>query len=115
MNIRQGNIFAALPSAVSAEVFENLIELGGVRIERITSQGQTTTEGEWYDQERHEWVLLLQGCADLQFDYERAPLRLLPGDHVLIPAHCRHRVVWTDPNLQTVWLAVHWDATTPCG
>jgi len=115
MNIRQGNIFAALPAAVSAEMFENLVELEGVRIERITSQGQTTAQGEWYDQDRHEWVLLLQGGADLQFEDGREPLRLLPGDHVLIPAHCRHRVAWTDPNLQTVWLAVHWEAETPCG
>jgi cupin 2 domain-containing protein len=30
-----------------------------------------------------------------------------PGDWLEIPARCRHRVAWTDPNQETVWLAVH--------
>ena len=32
---------------------------------------------------------------------------LRPGDYLLIPAHCRHRVEWTDPEQKTVWLALH--------
>ena len=30
-----------------------------------------------------------------------------PGDYVHIRAHVRHRVAWTDPNRETVWLALH--------
>ena len=30
-----------------------------------------------------------------------------PGDWVWLPARCRHRVAWTDPDAPTVWLAVH--------
>ena len=30
-----------------------------------------------------------------------------PGDWVILPAHCRHRVAWTDPVRETLWLAVH--------
>jgi cupin 2 domain-containing protein len=30
-----------------------------------------------------------------------------PGDYVNLPAHCRHRVEWTDPERETVWLALH--------
>jgi len=26
---------------------------------------------------------------------------------VVIPARCRHRVEWTDPDQETVWLALH--------
>jgi len=54
-------------------------------------------------------VLLVQGAARLWLDGcgERA---LAPGDHLLIPAGCRHRVTWTSLDEPTVWLAVHFDA-----
>jgi hypothetical protein len=32
---------------------------------------------------------------------------LAKGDWVLLPAHCRHRVTWTQSEPPTVWLAVH--------
>jgi cupin 2 domain-containing protein len=101
------NIFAGLPPAVSAEAIDTIVESAAIRIERIVSNGQTTPQGEWYDQERDEWVLLLAGSADLLFDDGQAARRLRTGDHALIPAGCRHRVNWTDPAVKTVWLAVH--------
>jgi cupin 2 domain-containing protein len=30
------------------------------------------------------------------------------GDHLVLPAHRRHRVAWTDPDEETTWLAVFW-------
>jgi cupin 2 domain-containing protein len=33
---------------------------------------------------------------------------LQPGDHLIIPAHRRHRVEWTHPDQPTVWLALHY-------
>lgn len=101
------NLFTHLPEALNNEVFQTLLENSGVRIERIISQGQATPAGEWYDQEQDEWVLLLSGAAELIFDDNGSPLPMKPGDHLMIPAHCRHRVAWTDPDGQTVWLAVH--------
>ncbi len=77
-----------------------------VRIERIVSRGHVTPPGEWYDQDTHEWVVLLTGSATLTFE-DRSET-LAAGDHVLIPAHRRHRVEWTDPAQPTVWLAVHY-------
>ena len=103
-----GNIHAALPDASAGEVFETLAEQGGVRIERIVSRGQATPAGEWYDQPRDEWVLVLAGGAGLLIEGEPAPRELAPGDHLLLPARCRHRVAWTLPDTPTVWLAVHW-------
>jgi cupin 2 domain-containing protein len=94
--------------ARGSEIFETLVERGGIRIERIISHGQATLEGEWYDQERDEWVLVLSGRAGLLIEGEAEPRELGPGDYVDLPAHCRHRVVWTDPDGPTVWLAVHW-------
>ena len=101
------NILTGLPPAQTAEVFETLVESRAVRIERIVSQGQITAEGEWYQQERAEWVLLLAGAAELLFDDGQPPRRLSAGEYVLIPAGCRHRVSWTDPDRSTVWLAIH--------
>jgi cupin 2 domain-containing protein len=101
------NIFSTLPESLPEELFEVLAESDVVRIERIISLGHATADGEWYDQERDEWVLLLTGSAGLLFEGEDAPRRLEAGDFVLIPSHCRHRVAWTDQQAKTVWLAVH--------
>jgi len=103
-----GNLLAALPDAKETELFETLSALDGVRIERIVSKGQTTPAGEWYDQAWHEWVLLVEGEALLLLDDEQEPHRLLPGQWLLLPAGCRHRVEWTVPDRNTVWLALHW-------
>jgi cupin 2 domain-containing protein len=101
------NILAGLPPALSGEIFETIVQSDSVHIERIVSNGQITPQGEWYNQERDEWVLVLTGSADLLFDGAETPQRLGTGDYTLIPAGCRHRVTWTDPAVKTVWLAVH--------
>ncbi|HZV82373.1 MAG TPA: cupin [Geobacteraceae bacterium] len=102
-----GNILAALPPAGREEHFREILQRPGVRIERIVSSGQSTPLEEWYDQEWDEWVLLLAGSAGLLLEGESEPRSLVPGDYLLLPARCRHRVEWTDPQVQTVWLAVH--------
>ncbi|MBC8017641.1 MAG: cupin domain-containing protein [Verrucomicrobia bacterium] len=101
------NILADLPPALSGEVFETIATSDTLCIERIVSCGQSTPAGEWYEQDRNEWVLVLAGSADLLFDDAQEPRRLIAGDYALIPAGCRHRVTWTDPAAKTVWLAVH--------
>jgi cupin 2 domain-containing protein len=101
------NLLGSLPPAGDEELFQTLLERGGVRFERIVSSGQATPAGEWYDQAWDEWVLLLSGSAGLLLEGEPEPRDLLPGDWLLLPAHCRHRVEWTDPAGPTVWLAVH--------
>ncbi len=88
------------------EVTETLEENEHVRIERIVSGGHSSPPGFWYDQDEHEWVMLLHGEARLLFEGDTEPLLLKPGDHVNIPAHRRHRVEWTTPHEPTVWLAV---------
>jgi cupin 2 domain-containing protein len=102
------NLFSDLPEALPEELAQQLAEQHGVRIERIVSTGHATPAGSWYDQEGHEWVVVLRGSAGLLFEGEAEPHRLGPGDHVFIPAHRRHRVVWTDRDEPTLWLAVHW-------
>lgn len=101
----QQNLWAGLPPPGPAEDFATLAKLPGARIERIVSDGQCSPPGFWYDQEQAEWVLLVQGAARLRLEGEAAARALAPGDYLLLPAHCRHRVEWTAP--RTVWLAVH--------
>ena len=106
------NLLDHLPGE-GPELFETLLQTGSFRLERIVSTGQATPPGEWYDQERDEWVLLVSGDAGLRFEGEAAARRLRPGDHVLIPAHSRHRVEWTAAGQATVWLALHYAADLP--
>jgi len=93
-------------NAQAAERFEDLLTRPGVRIERIVSSGQSTPTGDWMDQAWEEWVLLVAGRARLTLEGDE-PIILTPGDHLLIPAHRRHRVDWTET--PTVWLAVHFE------
>ena len=106
--ILSGDVIGLLPDAGSAEIFETLLERDSVRIERIISKGQVTPVGEWYDQSWNEWVLLLQGEALLLLEGEAEPRRMAPGQWIMLPARCRHRVEWTMPGQETVWLALHW-------
>jgi cupin 2 domain-containing protein len=107
MTLSTGNLFAALPVPGPTEEFRPLWDAPGVRVERIVSHGHATPPDEWYDQAADEWVVLLAGAARLVIDGRPAPLELRPGDWVLLPAHLRHRVAWTDPERDTIWLAVH--------
>ena len=100
------NVFHNIPDELPEELFEALQAGDGIRIERIVSRGHASPEGFWYDQEDHEWVLLLKGAATLKFEGQQRPIALGPGDYLNIPAHTRHRVEWTDPQQETVWLAI---------
>ncbi|WP_445003148.1 cupin domain-containing protein [Halomonas mongoliensis] len=102
------NLFKAIPDILPEERFEELFSGDSVTVERIISRGHTSPSSGWYDQPRHEWVLVLKGRGVIAFE-EGEEVSLGPGDHLLIPAHRRHRVAWTDPNEDTVWLAVHYE------
>ncbi|WP_299592187.1 cupin domain-containing protein [uncultured Microbulbifer sp.] len=99
------NIFSSVPNFCQQEKFVELLSRENVRIERIISQGHSTPEGEWYDQDENEWVMVLQGAGRLLFE-DGKELLLEVGDYVNISAHERHRVIWTHPTETTTWLAV---------
>ena len=105
--IRKTNLFAQIPAHPDQEWFQTLFNHPHVKIERIVSRGHRSPPGFWYDQAWDEWVALLKGAAALYIDGEADPLPLAPGDAVLIPAGVRHRVDWTAPHEETIWLAVH--------
>ncbi|WP_315506308.1 cupin domain-containing protein [Pyramidobacter piscolens] len=108
MEVKRGRLFDLSRRCASdgGELFDELAAGRGCRVERIVSVGQATPEGEWYDQDGDEWVALLQGEARLLWDNgDESPLA--PGDWLLIPAHVRHRVVYTSAEPPCVWIAVH--------
>jgi len=98
------NIFDQIPECASEEHMMELLSAEGIRIERIVSFGQGSPAGFWYDQPENEWVLLLEGSAQLRF--EDRVVDLSKGDCLNIPAGRRHRVEKTSETGRTVWLAV---------
>jgi len=107
------NLFTPLATPATTELFEKLLTTPHLLLEKIVSIGQATPPGEWYDQDREEWVILLSGSAGLTFAGENKILSLRPGDYVHIPAHKRHRVEWTDSAAPTIWLALHYSNIPP--
>ncbi len=110
MRQRVYNLLDGLPNAASKEITEVLLSSSNVRLERIVSHGQASPKDFWYDQSQAEWVMLLAGRARLAIEQDEHEHDLGPGDSLYLPAHCRHRVAWTDPAQDTVWLALFIDA-----
>lgn len=107
--VTHGQLQADLPPALPTELVTVLAAGGAagglVRIERIVSRGQVTPPGTWYEQTEDEFVLLASGAARLGFT-DGSVLALGPGDWVDLPAGVWHRVEWTAPDSETIWLAV---------
>tara|TARA_R110002095_G_scaffold78862_5_gene67808 strand:- start:1645 stop:1989 length:345 start_codon:yes stop_codon:yes gene_type:complete len=103
------NLLTPFATPPDEEIFENLFRGQSFRVERIVSTGQATREGQWYDQQHAEWVVLLSGSAVLRFEGENEGRTLVPGDAVNIPAKCRHRVEATAADRESVWLAIHYE------
>lgn len=107
----QANLFDQIPAHLPEEQFETLLNASSVRIERIVSQGHTTPENDWYDQNESEWILLVQGTASLLIESaaglgDFSEVALTSGDFLLISPHQRHRVVATSTEPKAIWLAV---------
>jgi len=101
------NIFDHIPEKLNEEVFDCLVASDQVRIERIISKGHTSPESGWYDQKQKEWVIVLKGEAVIEF-IDNSQVKLKTGNYLNIDAHQMHRVTWTKPDSETIWLAVHY-------
>jgi cupin 2 domain-containing protein len=100
------NIYELSQEVYQLEKFEQIVSGKNIQIERIISTGQTTPSGQLYDQEIDEWVILLQGEAELSYA-DDTRIKLKAGDYLLIPAHTKHRVEYTSIEPACIWLAVH--------
>ncbi|OHU94774.1 cupin [Pseudoalteromonas byunsanensis] len=99
------NLLANLPTDTDKEHFEDLLSAKHLRIERIVSYGQTSPDSFWYNQDEHEWVIVLSGCGTVEF-FDGQEHILKCGDFLNIPAHTKHRVSHTANTEATVWLAI---------
>ena len=62
------NLFTDLPANLPDELLTTLLDANNVRIERIVSHGHVSPDGFWYDQDEHEWVIILKGAARVRFE-----------------------------------------------
>jgi len=111
MDSRHGNLFVGIPEELPTEL-TSVLHSGVCRVERIVSRGHASPPSFWYDQSEDEFVLVMQGEARLEFA-DGTQQGMKRGDWCMLPAHKRHRVAWTSPDVDTIWLAVFIDLGPP--
>lgn len=98
------NIFDEIPVDKSEERFFEIFKNEIIKIEKIVSNGQKSPQNFWYEQEKNEFVLVLEGFAIVEFeDFE---VELKKGDCLNIKAYQKHRVKFTSLDETTIWFAV---------
>jgi cupin 2 domain-containing protein len=98
--IRINNLNEGKKAAENSEVFSTLFQNTTLKIESIRSS--LKTPGQLYNQDQDEWVLLLEGEAQLEIIDEIRTM--YSGDYLFLPKHTQHRVLSTSEN--ALWLAV---------
>ena len=98
------NIFEQIIVDKNEEKFFEIFKNETIKVEKIVSNGQTSPENFWYEQEKSEFVLLLEGFAILEFENREEELK--KGDCLNIQAYEKHRVKFTSLYEPTVWFAV---------
>jgi len=99
------NLLIIISKNLPGKLFETLVQTDKILIERIISKGHTSPKEGWYDPDLNEWVLVLKGAARLAFE-DGNEVNMGPGDSMEIPPRVKHKVVWTDPERDTVWVSV---------
>ena len=85
------------------ETLKNLLSHKNVKINKIISPPNFVSEE--FIQDEDEWVTLLQGSAILKINQKI--IKLVKDSHIFIPAQTPHKIISTDPNIETIWLAIH--------
>lgn len=99
------NLFDSLVTESDNEIFDMIVKTNNIKLERISSFGNTTSPGEWYDQDDDEWVFLVKGNANILFKKDNELVKMEAGDHILIPKRIKHRVEYTSQD--ALWLTLH--------
>jgi cupin 2 domain-containing protein len=100
------NFLQNLPKLQNGEeIFEVIAESESFIIERIVSNNAVSPSEGWFDQPHDEWVMVIQGSGIIQT--EERDIELYNGDTFFIPAHTKHKVIFTSTVPVCVWLAVH--------
>ena len=98
------NIFEQIIIDKNEEKFFEIFKNETIKIEKIVSNGQKSPENFWYEQEKSEFILLLEGFAILEF--ENREVELKKGDCLNIEAYQKHKVKFTSLDEPTIWFAV---------
>ncbi|MDY7006608.1 MAG: cupin domain-containing protein [Cyanobacteriota bacterium] len=85
------------------EILKNLLSHKNVKINKIISPPNFVSEE--FIQDEDEWVTLLQGSAIFQVNQKI--IKLVKDSYIFIPAKTPHKIISTDPNIETIWLAIH--------
>ena len=104
MCVEKYNIFVQIIVDKSEEIFFEIFKNESIKVEKIVSNGQNSPENFWYEQEKSEFILLLEGFAILEFEDKQ--VELVKGDCLNIEAFQKHRVKFTSLDEPTVWFAV---------
>ncbi|MCL2664126.1 MAG: cupin domain-containing protein [Defluviitaleaceae bacterium] len=100
------NLFDLPDAAFDSERADILAHGKNVRVERIISRGQTSG---WYDQSEAEFVALLEGEAEIEFENGKR-VYLRKGGTLLLRPHEKHRVAFTSAEPPCIWLCVFFNA-----
>jgi cupin 2 domain-containing protein len=103
------NIYSSIPANIPQELFQDILITDNFKVKRIVLKGHASPRDFWYDQKQNEWVILLKVSAGLLFEENDTIIELTPCNHINIPAHLKHRVEWSDPDIETVWLEIMWE------
>ena len=98
------NIFDKIIVDKEEENFFEIFKNETIKIEKIVSNGQISPKNFWYEQEKSEYIILLEGFAVLEF--EDKEIELKKGDCINIKAMQKHRVKFTSLDEPTIWFAV---------
>ena len=104
MSVEKYNIFDEIIVDKSEEKFFEIFKNETIKVEKIVSNGQKSPENFWYEQEKSEFILLLEGFAILEFEDKQ--IELNKGDCLNIEAFQKHRVKFTSLEKPTIWFAV---------
>jgi aminoglycoside 6'-N-acetyltransferase I len=103
--VARGSLREGIPAELPEEIVTILATGAGARVERILSRGHASQPGFWYEQDDDELVLVVAGAARLELE-GTGEVTLAEGDWLDIGHGVRHRVAWTAPDRDTIWLAV---------
>jgi len=95
------NLFDISSMPISGEKVDDLLRYQNIEIKRIVSSERL--ELTTFCQEEAEWVVLLQGRAEILMDGTRHALQR--GDYLFIPSLQEHMITKVEQG--TLWLAIH--------
>lgn len=88
------------------EIITILEKNKNIKIERIISEGQTT---DWQSCDKNEFVILVQGNAEITYFKNSEIVKLSSGDTLLIKKNKKHKVSYTSKNPHCVWICIFYN------